>query len=79
MKYFILISSCPLFAPTQQYFVQAGGVLMFGGSLSEGLCSLFWRRFLVIFGAIDTTILLFFHLWSLFNFCLFEVVLVIWH
>ncbi len=51
---FILISSCLisiyLFELTQQYFVRAGGVLMFGGSLLEGLCSLFWRRFSVIFG-----------------------------
>ena len=50
---FILISSClfsiSLFALTQQYFFRAGGVLMFGGSLSEGLGSLFWRRFSVIF------------------------------
>ena len=52
---------------------------MFGGSLSEGLGSLFWRRFSVSLGAIDTTILLFVHMWSLLELCLFEVVLVLWH
>ena len=50
---FILISSCLIsisqFALTKQYFVRAGGVLNFVGTLSEGLCSLFRRRFSVIF------------------------------
>ena len=55
---------------THQYFVRAGGVLIFGGSLSEGLCSLFRRNSQLFFGAIDTTNLLCFGWCWLVVFCM---------